>query len=140
VDTIDVGDPGSETLHGYDIEGQTFSGERMNFDWRGLELEDDGRAFRGSQAFDVSGLVPGAATCVVKRVDSSARHQMSRWSIAQRTVGDMSADRDGAASWLTATIWVPPEFIRGSSARFREDFIAADVDVNAYRIEIYQAM
>src|SRR5262245_51092892 len=98
----------------------------MMFDRNGLELEDDGRAFRGHQAFDATGLAPGVAACLVKRVDPSARRQVSRWSVDQRTVGDMSADRDEVAFWLTAWLQVPREPIREPTVRFREDFVAAD--------------
>jgi hypothetical protein len=116
VDVIDVGDPNSEEAHDYHIEGQSFFGERTLFSEDGLEIEDDGRAFRGYQAFDLSGLTPGAATCLVKRIDPSARDQVSRWLIGARLAGRMVANPEFTAVWPSSGTQHPGNACRGTAS------------------------
>jgi 4-amino-4-deoxy-L-arabinose transferase-like glycosyltransferase len=140
VDTIDVGDTASEAAHRYTIESPLFAGDLVKFDESGRELEEDGRSFRGSQAFDVSGLRPGVPACLAKRVDPSARRQSSRWSAGDRPVGELWADRDAGVTWLDVFLEVPGTIVSESRMRFREEMRSADIDINAYRIEVYQAV
>jgi 4-amino-4-deoxy-L-arabinose transferase-like glycosyltransferase len=137
VDVLDVGDRTSEAAHGYRIEEQTFFGERMMY-VNGGELEDDGRAFRHSQTFEVSKLTPKVPVCLVKRVDPGARRQVSRWFAGENTIATVTVDTDDVSEWHDAAIHIPPDRIPSSRLRLTERFVSAAVDVNSYRIEIYQ--
>jgi hypothetical protein len=137
IDVIDVGDVASERRHGYAIADQTFSGERVMGTSSNLEYTDDGRAFRGSQSFNTS-LAEGADVCVVKRIDPSVPRQLSRWTARGVVLGHLDVRAGNTfGRWPVVTLLIPGSLAHGVD-RLTEEFVSADVDVNAFRIELYQ--
>jgi hypothetical protein len=138
VDVLDVGDRGSEEAHAYVIDGQTFSGERSMWTDRNLEFTDDGRAFRAAQSFNAS-MEAGVEACVVKRIDPSVQRQVSRWTVEGELIGDLEARvGDTFGRWPSVSVTIPGHLVRRRTVRLREAFVASDIDINAFRIEVYQ--
>jgi hypothetical protein len=138
-DVIDVGNATSEAAHGYAIDGQTWSGERV----LGLDETqrwDDGRAFVGSQRFRADSLATGLDICIVKRVDAGVAPQASVWTVDEQALPMTTFAERQVGAWGTVVLTVPGHMVRGTSLGIRERFMSSAVDVNAFRVEIYQAM
>ena len=138
MDVLDVGDRGSEEAHAYVIDGQTFRGERSMWTDRNLEFTDDGRAFRAAQSFNAS-MEAGVEACVVKRIDPSVQRQVSRWTVDGELIGELEARTgDTSGRWPSVSVAIPGHLVRRRTVRLREEFVASDIDINAFRIEVYQ--
>ncbi len=142
VDVVDVGNPASEAVHSYVVRSGSWSGRRMKLDDAGTTqphfLEDDGRAFTGVQSFRISGVHPGETLCVAKRLDPGVAHQHSAWFADAVPIGTMAAGGGDASRWEIAALVVEAPKVNQSTVTLAERFVASSLDVNAFRIEVYQ--
>ena len=90
-----------------------------------------------SQRFRTEALTPGLELCIVKRVDAGVAPQVSVWSVDGKDVSTTTLGVARPGTWGEVVALVPAESI-GRSADIRERVMHAAVDVNAFRVEIYQ--
>jgi hypothetical protein len=138
-DVIDIRNPESESAHRYAARQPSWAGTRT-FRRGGTPLWDDGRAFLGAQSFPVRGLEGSADICLVKRVDPGVRQQVSRWRVAEAEVGiTRLPDAVPAGTWAEVALVVPGAHVTAAELPVTEEMVSSTVDVNAFRVEVYQA-
>jgi hypothetical protein len=138
MDVIDVADAESEAAHGYQIEGATWGGtRRMGVPGIG-PIVDGGRAFVGSQRFEVSNLVSGARVCLVKRLDPRVRSQISAWLWGNRPVGQTESTGAVEGDWGTVSLVIDGQRVDERPTVVVERFLRSTLDVNTFRIDVYQ--
>jgi 4-amino-4-deoxy-L-arabinose transferase-like glycosyltransferase len=137
-DEIDVGNESSERQHAYAIERESWRGSRMLRVPNGDRWRDDGRAFRGSQRFEVRGLAARPA-CVAILIDARVARQESRWFAGDALVGTLRAPDGTGDDWSVKALVVPAGDIDGGTLRLREEFVASAADINSFLIAVYQA-
>jgi hypothetical protein len=136
-DVIDVGDPEAEHAHEYQADEVTWRGGRVLRE-SGADTWDDGVAFTGTQEFVGRELTPGRALCVAKRVDPRVARQRSRIESDGAEPSPFRVEAAGNGEWGRAVAMLPAEAVTGPELRLRERFVSSTIDVNAFRIELYQ--
>jgi hypothetical protein len=136
-DVVDIGDPRSEAAHAYAIEGQSWAGSRELF-CNGQAVADDGRAFRNEQSFRIAISTPGRETCVVKRIDAGVAAQTSLWILNGADPVEMRGPDRSTAGCAEVAVVFPAGSVTSTDLHMVERFVTSALDVNAFRIEVYQ--
>jgi hypothetical protein len=131
-DLIDIGSPGSEALHEYRIEGQTFDG-RIRTHYEGnadeIALADTARAFNGFSEFTVAVRPDNAGVRLRRRSDQQKGRQRARVFVDGQPVVERTwyhADRNPFQRWLEDEFEIPVKYTRDKDRiRVRLEFVPA---------------
>ena len=138
-DVIDVGDRISENKHLYKIRFPSWRGKRDFLYSDNQPVSDDGRAFRRSQKFLARNLLPAFPMIIVKRIDSAVKNQKSYIRINGKKYKEWNIIYDEKpGNWRDHHFLIPEGFVNKREMEIEEVFISSDIDINCFRIEIYQ--
>jgi hypothetical protein len=136
-DTLDVADPSSEVVHGYQIGTPTWTGTQT-FTYPS-QIADTGRAHTGSSQFTLS-VDPGhTAVLLARRMDHGIPDQRATVSVDGVPAGTWE-DRgaDGVHRWRDSSLALPPALTAGKSRiTVRIDFASSGLDWNEFTYWTY---
>jgi len=136
-DVVDIGDSPSENAHSYSIDRQTWEGSRV-LSCGGRTVADNGRAFANSQEFRVTVGAAERDVCLVKRIDAGVARQISRWTVNGADAVELRGPAQSIPGCAEIGVVFPAHAIRETSLSLVEQFIGSALDVNAFRVEVYQ--
>ena len=144
IDMIDPTDPGSERDHGWKIVG-----ERDRYRTRqklkypdGVVVEDAGVAYEGGQLeYELSNVEPGKDVYIIWRMDYVHGDWEAEIEANDRRLPNcVCAGSDRKFRWRNWVYVVPAEHVREVSLRMKFKPIAADRDLNFFKLWAYQPL
>lgn len=144
-DALDVGNPSSESAHGYSITGQTWSGTRTfthEGDFDDIESTDDGRAHNGSSAFTLAINPDNTGVILRRQFDQFIGNQAANVQVDGQRVGTWyTAGRNQFHRWAQDDFLIGSTFTSGkSSLRIRIEFIGGDLDYNEFSYDAFSLL
>jgi hypothetical protein len=141
-DTVDVGNPSSESAHAYTITGQTWSGTRdrdaLTYTANSVPLiTDDGRAFGpgGSSRFTVAIDPNNTGVRLTRRLDSGIAGQVADVSVDGAAAGQWTAvpTASDGHPWVDQSLDLPASLTAGKSQlTITNRFVSSAVDFNEF--------
>ncbi len=131
-DSIDVGNVSDEEAHAYTISQGTHPITREYTYPGGLRVKDDGRGYRGHEAFEMDA-VPSRDLLLVRRLDYSVPNQRVEVYVDGNLVGDMSNPGiDTKDRWRDAQIVIPGAYVTRERTSFKMLYRAGSPDANTF--------
>ncbi len=142
-DAVDVGNGpeslASEKEHGYKVTKASWAGTRT-YDMPTEatkpmpRVQDDGRAHKGTSAFDAKIDPNNTGIRLIRRYDSISTNQKG----LIRVDGELAAKWSGYIAtpgfWIEEVVYIPGEFTRGrDSVRIENQFVSAGMDFSEFR-------
>jgi hypothetical protein len=143
VDSINIGDRGSELEHGFGIEGAKQDWQtNQSFSYPdGKTHSARGKAHVGGLSkWNIKNLVPGKDVVVAKRIDFVRGDIVTRMEIDGKAVGDWRIDgSDRKHRWRNWLFRVPGDNVKKDAVECRQVAVEADRDINMFGLWFYQA-